>query len=255
MTVEMTTFSHPKKNNFTNWKTTSEGWCYQWTLHATILHSFPETKEEMLYVPLDFKGGWILHALVDSRAFISAIAQKEFDLIKQQAPSNILEIDDPLSFQIQVANGQWQNPIGTTTIKVDNGDHIFAEHFIVMKIFTGPIIGFHFMRQNSVVIDTTHGHIDFPHLIMQVKSASNGMSTKPQFVFIHDSITVPPMTTKTIFEFVEHSSEWNKTETVTRMEKITEAASLIISHSISTINDIKIAVRVTNTTESSNTIN
>ena len=39
------------------------------------------------------------------------------------------------------------------------------------------------------------------------------------------------------------------------MEKFTEAASLIISHSRSTKNDRKIAVRVTNTTESPYTIN
>ena len=39
------------------------------------------------------------------------------------------------------------------------------------------------------------------------------------------------------------------------MEKITETASLIISHSISTLIDRKIAVRVTNTTESLFTIN
>ena len=39
------------------------------------------------------------------------------------------------------------------------------------------------------------------------------------------------------------------------MEKVTETASLIISHSKSTMTDRKIAVRVTNTTESPYTIN
>ena len=37
--------------------------------------------------------------------YVSAIAQTELDRIKQQAPSNILKIDDPPNFQIQVANG------------------------------------------------------------------------------------------------------------------------------------------------------
>ena len=63
------------------------------------------------------------------------------------------------------------------------------------------------------------------------------------------------MTTKTITAFVDHSSEWNTTGTVTPMEKFADAASLIISHSTSTIIDRKIAVRVTNTTESPYTIN
>ena len=106
------------------------------------------------------------------------------------------------------------------------------------------------MRHNSVVIDTTDGLIHFPHLTMQVKSASSGTSAKPQAVLIHDNITVPPITTKTITAFVDHSSEWNTTGTVTPVEKFKEPASLIIFHSISTITDTNIAVRVTNASES-----
>ena len=63
-------------------------------------------KKEMLYVPLDFENGLTIDALVDSGAYVSAIAQKELDRIQQHAPSNILEIGEPPNFQIQVANGQ-----------------------------------------------------------------------------------------------------------------------------------------------------
>ena len=111
------------------------------------------------------------------------------------------------------------------------------------------------MRHNSVVIATTHGLIHFPHLTMQVKSALSQTSAKPQVVLIHESITIPQMTTKTIIAFVNHVSEWNTTGTVTPVEKFTETASLILSHSMSTIIDKKIAVRVTNTTESPYTVN
>ena len=124
-----------------------------------------------------------------------------------------------------------------------------------MKNLTGPLIGLYFMRHNSVLIDTTHGLIHFPHLTMQAKSASSGTSAKPQAFLIHDSITVPPMTTKAITAFVDHLSEWKTTGTVTPVEKFTEAASLIISHSFPTKIDRKTAVRVTNTKESPYTIN
>ena len=110
------------------------------------------------------------------------------------------------------------------------------------------------MRHNSVVIDTTHGLIHFAHLIMQVKSAFSQTSAKPQVVLIHDSITIPQMTTRTIRALVHHVSEWNTTGTVTPVEKFTET-SLIISQSKSTTIDRKIAVRVTNATESPYTIN
>ena len=212
-------------------------------------------KKEVLYVPLDFENGLTIVALVDSVAHVSAIAQNELDRIKQQSLSNILKIDDPPNFQIQVANGQLEKPTATTTLKFDIGDHIFAEHFVVMKNLTGPIIGLHFMKHNSVVIDTTHVLIHFPHLTMQVKSALIQTSAKPQAVLIHDSITIPHQTTKTITAFVDHVSEWNTTGTVTPVENFTETASLIIPHSMSTITNRKIAVRVTNTTESPYTIN
>ena len=212
-------------------------------------------KNEMLYAPLDFKNGLTIDALVDSGAYVSAMGQKELDRIKQQSPSNILKIADPPNFQIQVANGQLEKPTATATLKFDIGVQIFAEHFVVMKNLTGPIIGLHFIRHNRVVIDTTHGLIHFPHLKMQVKSALSQTSAQPQAVLIHDSITIPQMTTKTITAFVDHVSEWNTTGTVTPVAKFTEAASLIISHLMSTIIDRKIVVIVTNTTESPYTIN
>ena len=112
-------------------------------------------KKEMIYVPLDFQKGLTKDALVDSGADVNAKAQKELDKIKQQAPSNILKTDEPPNFQIQEGNGQLEKPIVTATLKFGIGDHIFAEKFVVMKNLTGPIIRLHFMRNNSVVIDST----------------------------------------------------------------------------------------------------
>ena len=207
-------------------------------------------KQEMLYVPLDFENNHTIDALVDSGAFVSAIAQDDLQMIKQKAPNNILKIDNPPNFQIQVANGQLEKPLSTATLKFEIGDNSFAEHFVVMKKITGPIIGLHFMRNNSVVIDTTHGLIHFPNLTMQVKTASSETTTKPQPVIMDADLTIPPATTKTVTAFIDHPSKWNTTGTVTPLEKFTETASLLISHSMSTIIDKRIAVRVTNTTES-----
>ena len=212
-------------------------------------------KQEMLYVPLDFENNLTVHALVDSGAFVSAIDQDDLETIKQKAPKNILKIDDPPNFQIQVANGQLEKPISTATLKFEIGDNCFAEHFIVMKKVTGLIIGLHFLRNNSVVVDTTHGLIHFPHLTMQVKTASSETTTKPQPVIMDEDLTIPPATTKTVTAFIDHPSKWKTTVTVTPLEKFTETASLLISHSMTTIIEKRIAVRVTNTTESPYLIN
>ena len=207
-------------------------------------------KQEMLYVPQDFENNLTVDALVDSGAFVSAIALDDLQTIKQKAPNNILKIDDLPNFQIQVANGQLEKPFSTTILKFEIGDNSFAEHFVVMKKLTGPMIGLHFLRNNSVVIYTTHGLVHFPHLTMHVKTASSETTTKLQPVITDEALTIPPTTTKTITAFIDHPSKWNSTGTVKPLEKFTETASLLISHSMSTIIDKRRAVRVTNTTES-----
>ena len=58
------------------------------------------------------------------------------------------------------------------------------------------------------------------------------------------------MTAKKITAFVDHPSEWHTTGTLTAVGKFTEAASLLISHSVSKKIDKTTAVRITNTTES-----
>ena len=200
--------------------------------------------QEMLYVPLDFENNLTIHALVDSGAFVSAIALDDLETIKQKAPNNILKIDDPPNFQIQVANGELEKPLSTATLKLEIGENSYAEHFVVMKKLTGPMIGWHFMRNNNVVIDTIHGLIHFPHLTMQVKTASSETTTKPQPVITDEALTIPPTTTKTITAFIDHPSEWNTAGTVTPLGKFTETASLLISLSMSTINDKRIAGRI-----------
>ena len=200
----------------------------------------------MLYVPMVFENILTVDAFLDSGAFVSAIA---WYTIKEKAPNNILKSGDSPNFEIQVANSQIEKPISTATLKFETGDNTFAEHFVVMKKLTGPIIGLHFMRNNSVVIDTKHGLIHFSHLTMQIKTASSEMSTRPQPIITDNALTITPTTTKTITAFVDHPSKWNTTGTVTPLEKFTETASLLISHSKSTINDKRISIKVTNTTE------
>ena len=137
----------------------------------------------MLCNPPDFENVLTIDALVDSGAHIRAIAQSELDRIKQQAPTNVFKVDDPPKFQTQVATGQIEKPKATATLKYNIGDHTFAKLFVVLKNLTEPILRWHFMKHNSVVIDTTHGLISFPYLTMQVKSAAREVGVKPQTLF------------------------------------------------------------------------
>ena len=192
----------------------------------------------MLYVPPGFKKCLTINASVDSGAYGIVIAESELEGIKQQAPTNIFKVDDPPNFRIQVANGELQKPMTTATVKFDIAYNTFAKYFVLVKKLTGPIIRLHFMRHKSVLIDISHGFFQFPHLTMQVKTANGEKNAKPQPVLSNDITTIAPMTTKTVDAFVDHPSEWNTTNTVTPLERFTEEANLLTSHSMSTSFDI-----------------
>ena len=238
LTVEMKISPLPKLQ-LPRLKKATWGRNNKWTLHATFLLNCPEAKKN------DVRPGFS-----EGLAYVSAINQTDLDRIKQQAPANIFIIYDPPNFQIQVAKGQLEKPIATATPKFDIEDHTFAKHFVVMENLKRPIIGLHFMGHNCVAIDTTHDLIHFPHLTMQLKSIASEIGTKTLAVLIDDTITKPPMTTKSITTFVGRPSEWSTTGTMTPVGKFIEAAILLISQSISTIFVKKLVVRVTNTTES-----
>ena len=117
-----------------------------------------------------------------------------------------------------------------------------------MKKLARPIVGLHFKRKNSENFDKTHGLIHSPHLTMQLKTSSE-TSSKRQAVPTDNALTLPPKTMKTITAFVDHPSEENTTGTVTPLEKFTETASPLFSHSTSTMIDRKVAVGQTNITD------
>ena len=213
-------------------------------------------KQEMLYVPpLDLDKNLIVDSLVNSGASVSASAQNDLDTIKHKTLNFFLKIDNTPNYQIQVANGQLDQPLATTTPKFEFRDNIFAEHFVVIKKPTGPLLGSQFMRNNNIVIDTTNSLVRSPYLMMQVKTASIETTAKPQIVVTDDALAIPPRRTKTITAFVDRPSEWNTTATVTPLEKFTETASLSIFRSMSTSIGKIIAVRVTKTMESPYLIN
>ena len=89
---------------------------------------------------------------------------------------------------------------------------------------------------------------------MQVEGAQSDVSAKPQPFLTDNDLTKPEMTTKTFTAFVDHPSEWNTTGTMPQPKNFTETASLLISNSMSTSFDKKVAVRLSNSMESPCTI-
>ena len=117
-------------------------------------------------MPLDFENNLTADALADSGAFVSAIVQNNLDTIKEKTPNDILKIDDPSNFQLQVANGQLEKSLATATLKFEIGDNLFAEDFVGLKKLAGPINGL-----LSVMNNSSHGHNTRPHTFAALDNA------------------------------------------------------------------------------------
>ena len=85
-----------------------------------------KTKQEKLYVPLDFENNLTVDTLVVSGAFVNAIAQNDLGTIKLKAPNNFLKIDDHPNFQTPVANGQLEKTLATATFRFEIVNDTFA---------------------------------------------------------------------------------------------------------------------------------
>ena len=89
----------------------------------------------MLSFPMDF-GELTLDGLVDTGALSSAFPEADLRTIRLLALQSIIEEGPAPNFQITVANGQLENPIGTVELKFEVEDIDFHEIFIVMEKHT-----------------------------------------------------------------------------------------------------------------------
>ena len=77
-----------------------------------------------------------------------------------------------------------------------------AEHFLVMKNWTGPFNGWFSMGQNNV-IKRTHVDICFLHLEMQVIKESGETIAKSNFLLILVKMGITRLTANAITSFTE----------------------------------------------------
>ena len=91
----------------------------------------------MYYIPMDFKN-LTLDGLIDAGVLTSAISEQDLNKIKLLASKAIKETSPPPNFQITVANGQLEVPIGTVLLEFEVADFLLKENFIIMKNLPKP---------------------------------------------------------------------------------------------------------------------
>ena len=110
-----------------------------------------------------------LDGLIDTSALTSAISEADLNKIKLLSNEAINDAGPAPNFQIMVANGQLQRPIGTVLLEFEVADFQFQENFIVMKTLPNPLIELCFLQRHNAFFDIRQGIITFPNLSMQLR--------------------------------------------------------------------------------------
>ena len=87
-----------------------------------------------------------LDGLIDTGALTSAISEADLNKIKLLASEAIKGTGPAPNFQIMVANGQLEKPIGKVLLEFEVADVMLRENFIVMKVLPHPLIGLCFFH-------------------------------------------------------------------------------------------------------------
>ena len=120
-------------------------------------------KRHINYFPMDFEK-LTLDGLIDTGALTSAISEADLNKIKLLSNEAIKDSGPAPNFQIMVANGQLERPIGTVLLELEVADFQFQENFIVMKTLPNPLIGLCFLQRHNALFDIRQGIITFQYL-------------------------------------------------------------------------------------------
>ena len=190
-----------------------------------------------------------LDGLIDTGALTSAISEQDLNKIKLLANEAIKETGPPPNFQIMVANGQLEVPIGTVLLEFEVADFMLKENFIIMKNLPNPLIGLCFLRRNNAIFDVTQGILTFPYLSMQLKPDTQTSIRPATPLFAENNYTLRPGETLAIASKMPHLMDHDATGIITPSQQFENHDSIFITASLSTVNNNAIGYQIINLSE------
>ena len=178
-----------------------------------------------------------LYRLIDTGALTSAISEQHLNKIKLIANEAIKDTDPQPNFQIIVANGQFEVPMGTVLPEFEVADFMLRENFIIRKNLPNPLIGLCFLRRNNAVFDVTQGILTFPHLSMQLKPDTQETLRQATPLFAENTYTLQPGETLVIASRMPHLLDHDAKGLVTPSPPFENHDSIFITSSLSTVNN------------------
>ena len=195
-----------------------------------------------------------MNGLIDTGALTSAISEQDLNKINLLANEAIKETGPPPNFQIMVANGQLEVPIGTVLLEFEVADFKLKENFIIMKTLPKPLIGLCFLRRNNGFFDVTQGILTFPYLSMQFKPDTQTSIRQAAPLFVENTYTLQPGETLATASRMPHLMDHNATGIVTPSQQFESHDSIFITASLSTVNNNAVGYQIINFSELQSTI-
>ena len=209
-----------------------------------------KSKRHMYYFPMDSEK-LTIDGLIDTGALTSAISEQDLNKIKVFAPETVTDTSPAPNFQIMVANGQLETPIGTVCLTFEVADFMFKENFIVMKVLLNPLIR---LKRNNAIFDILKGIITFPHLSMQLKPEHNLPTRQSTPLLAEATYTLQPGQTMLIASKRPHLIDHDATGIVTPSTHLEDHDTLFLVSSLCTVNNNTVAYQICIFSELPNTI-
>ena len=187
-----------------------------------------------------------LDSLIDTGALTSAVSEQDLNKIKLLANEAKEETDPPPNFQIMVANGQLEVPIGTVLLEVEVADFMLKENFIIVKNLPNSLIGLCFLRKNNAIFVVTQGILTLSYLSMQLKPDTRTSIRQATPLFADNTYTLQPGETLAIASRMHHLMDHYATGIVTPSYQFENHDSIFITASLSTVNNNAIGYQIIN---------
>ena len=184
--------------------------------------------------------------LIDTGDLTSAISEEDLNKIKLLSNEAIKDTGSAPIFQIMVANGQLERPIGTVLLHFEVADFQFQENFIVMKVLPNPLFGLCFLQRHNAMFDIRQGIITFPYLSMQLRPDHTTNTRRATPLLTETSYTLKPRETLAISSKMPHLTDHNATGIVTPSSHMEDHESIFITSSLSTVNNNAVGYQVIN---------
>ena len=204
--------------------------------YLTISTSLTLKRERHMYYMYKDFGKLTLDSLSDIGALTSVISEQDMNKIKKLANEAVKETGLPPNFQIMVAKGQLEIPIGTVMLEFEVADFMSPENFIIMKTLPNSLIGLCFLRRNNASFDVTQGILTFPYLSMQLKPDTEVAIRQATPLFAENTHTLQPSETLAIARRMPHLLNHDATGIVAPSPQFEHHDRIFIISSLSTIN-------------------